>query len=188
MNKSCKEYECKVGGLLSFYFISNVLSSHKQHKIFKTHTLLLSGSSYFGSAKFINPFPITCPRFTSNSSSTQGVKSCKTTILLSGDNPCSFSIPTLTKVSILAEPVIRPIPGVTPLLDLLNSFSKSTLEATTEIIQKLNHRSSKGQWTYLHFFFFPRLIRTGHRNAIFVKCLHTFQSFKDALFHSGSIH
>ncbi|KAG8225014.1 hypothetical protein J437_LFUL006025 [Ladona fulva] len=45
------------------------------------------------------------------SSSTHGVKSCKTTILLSGESPFSFSIPTLTRVSIDALPVMRPIPG-----------------------------------------------------------------------------
>ena len=54
----------------------------------------------------------TCPLFTSSSSSTHGVKSCNTTILLSGARPFSFSIPTLTKVSIEALPVMRPIPGV----------------------------------------------------------------------------
>lgn len=50
----------------------------------------------------------TCPRFTCSSSSTQGVKSWTMTILLSGDRPFSFSIPTLTRVSMLALPVIRP--------------------------------------------------------------------------------
>lgn len=52
----------------------------------------------------------TCPLFTCNSSSTQGVKSCNTIILLSGDKPFSFSIPTRTSVSMEALPVIRPIP------------------------------------------------------------------------------
>lgn len=54
---------------------------------------------------------LTLPCFTSSSSSTQGVKSCKTIILLSGDRPFSFSMPTRTRVSIEALPVIRPIPG-----------------------------------------------------------------------------
>lgn len=54
---------------------------------------------------------LTLPRLTSNSSSTQGVKSCRTIILLSGERPFSFSIPTRTSVSIEALPVILPIPG-----------------------------------------------------------------------------
>lgn len=67
----------------------------------------------------------TWPRFTSSSSSTHGVKSCKTTILLSGDSPFSFSIPTLTKVSMEALPVIRPIPrGVPPPRDRSLSTSE----------------------------------------------------------------
>lgn len=67
------------------------------------------------------------PRFTSNSSSTHGVKSWRTTIFESGDNPCSFSMPTRTNVSILAEPVIRPRPWFkpSPLLDRDRSLSMS---------------------------------------------------------------
>ena len=53
----------------------------------------------------------------SNSSSTQGVKSCRTTIFDSGPSPFSFSIPTRTRVSILALPVMRPIEGTTPCND-----------------------------------------------------------------------
>ena len=56
-------------------------------------------------------FFLTCPRLTSSSSSTQGVKSWRTTILDSGPSPFSFSIPTRTRVSIEAEPVMRPIDG-----------------------------------------------------------------------------
>ena len=55
---------------------------------------------------------LTVPRLTSSSSSTQGVKSCSTTILLSAERPFSFSIPTRTRVSMLDEPVMRPMPGV----------------------------------------------------------------------------
>ena len=60
---------------------------------------------------FMSGSSLTLPRFTSNSSSTQGVKSCRMIILLSGDSPFSFSIPTRTRVSMDALPVIRPIPG-----------------------------------------------------------------------------
>lgn len=80
----------------------------------------------------------TCPRLTSNSSSTQGVKSCRTTILLSGDNPCSFSIPTRTRVSILADPVILPIPGASPDPGRDKSFSPSGPNA-----EKFNQTSNK---------------------------------------------
>ena len=40
-----------------------------------------------------------------------------TTILLSGLNPFSFSIPTLTRVSIEALPVILPMAGILPRMD-----------------------------------------------------------------------
>lgn len=66
---------------------------------------------------------------TSSSSSTQGAKSCSTTIFESGLNPCSFSIPTLTNVSMLAEPVIRPIPGLKPEPGRDSSLSESPLLA-----------------------------------------------------------
>ena len=57
-----------------------------------------------------------CPRLTSSSSSTQGVKSCKTIILLSEElKPLdSFSRPTLTSVSMEADPVILPGAGARP--------------------------------------------------------------------------
>lgn len=113
-------------------------------------------------------YELTCPRLTCNSSSTQGVKSCNTTILLSGDKPFSFSMPTRTKVSMEALPVIRPIP-VNALLR--NSFaSTSPGRPTRMIIRQLLaafrfHQSSRTKSNLL-FFFFPRRIRTGHRNAI----------------------
>ena len=60
---------------------------------------------------------LTCPRLTSSSSSTQGIKSLMTTILLSGLNPFSFSMPTLTKVSMEALPVILPMTGMLPRIE-----------------------------------------------------------------------
>lgn len=81
---------------------------------------------------FVGIHKPTCPLFTCNSSSTQGVKSCKTTILLSGDNPFSFSIPTRTKVSIEALPVIRPIPENVPLrISLVSTSEIPTSEICT---------------------------------------------------------
>jgi hypothetical protein len=63
---------------------------------------------------FIQPLhkSVTWPRRTSSSSSTQGLKSWRTTILLSGPRPASFSSPTRTRVSMLADPVIRPMDGM----------------------------------------------------------------------------
>lgn len=85
-----------------------------------------------------------CPRFTSSSSSTHGVKSWRTTIFESGDNPCSFSIPTRTSVSILAEPVIRPSPWFkpSPLLDRDKSLSMSPPSAN------LDKKQRKQKWLF----------------------------------------
>ena len=76
----------------------------------------------------------TCPLLTWSSSSTHGVKSWTMTILLSGDKPFSFSMPTLTRVSMLALPVILPggrgtlLPGpIAPPPKPVPSFSKAKL-------------------------------------------------------------
>lgn len=82
----------------------------------------------FTGKKVVKIMTLTCPRLTSNSSSTHGVKSCSTTILLSGDSPFSFSIPTRTKVSIEALPVMRPIPG-----PRITSLSPSSIKTSNNI-------------------------------------------------------
>ena len=69
------------------------------------------GDTYNQSFSLYNTVTL-CPLLTASSSSTQGWKSCSTNTLWRGRDgsisSCSFSSPTRTNVSILAEPVMRP--------------------------------------------------------------------------------
>ena len=83
---------------------------------------------------------LTCPRLTSSSSSTQGRKSCMTTILLSGRNPFSFSMPTLTSVSMEALPVMRPITGSPPPPPPRRDSSSSAEMRIIQVLEYLNEK------------------------------------------------
>ena len=69
------------------------------------------GDTYNQSFSLYNTVTL-CPLLTASSSSTHGWKSCSTSTLWRGRDgsisSCSFSSPTRTNVSILAEPVMRP--------------------------------------------------------------------------------
>ena len=114
----------------------------------------------------------TCPLLTSNSSSTQGVKSWSTTIFDSGPRPFSFSIPTLTSVSIEADPVMRPIDGMGP-------DKESSSKAEKKIVWIgwfQRHIGKELNWLTLLFLapFDPNWAQKGHnegwRSPFSIKC------------------
>ena len=63
-----------------------------------------------------------------------------TTILLSGRNPFSFSMPTLTSVSMEALPVMRPITGSPPPPPPRRDSSSSAEMKIIQVLEYLNEK------------------------------------------------